>query len=66
MKREMHVDSSPIEGKSRTSLFDEIDKDGDGSITDTELIEWMSSENLEIDLGDIAAILNFFNGGRKW
>ena len=62
MKREMHVDSPPIEGKSRTSLFDEIDKDGDGSITDTELIEWMINKNLEIDLGDIAAILNFFNG----
>ena len=64
MKKEMHIDSPPIDGKSRRkiSLFNEIDKDGDGSITDTELIEWMSSKNLEIDLGDIAAILSFFNG----
>ena len=51
-----------MKGISCTSLFDEIDEDGDGNITATELIRWMRGKNFEVDLGNIAAILNFFNG----
>ena len=61
-KREAHIDSPSIKEKSRESIFNEIDEDGDGNITATELIRWMRSKKLEVDIGNIAAILNFFNG----
>ena len=58
----MHIDSPSIQGKSLTSVRNEIDEDGDGNITATELIRWMRGKNFEVDLGNIAAILSFFNG----
>ena len=50
-----------MKGISCTSLFDEIDEDGDGNITATELIRWMRGKNFEVGLGNMVAILNFFN-----
>ena len=61
-KREVHIDSPSIKGGPLAILFDEIDEDHDGNITDIELIRWMRGKNFEVDLGNIAAILNFFNG----
>ena len=61
-KREVHIDSPYIKGESLARVFNEIDEDHDGNITDIELIRWMRGNNFEVDLGNIAAILNFFNG----
>ena len=61
-KREAHIVSPSIKGGSLASLLNEIDEEHDGNVTDIELIRWMRGKNFEVDLGNIAAILNFFNG----
>lgn len=43
-------------------LFTEIDEDGDGTITDIELIRWMKKSGVEVDFGTTAAIMKFFDG----
>ena len=60
-KKRVHIDTPFIQGKSVTSVKNEIDEDGDGNITATELIRWMRGKNFEVDFGNIAAILSFFN-----
>ena len=42
-------------------LFAEIDEDGSGDITDLELINWMKKNNIEVDFGTTAAIIQFFD-----
>ena len=56
------MDIPSIKGGPLANLFNEIDEDHDGNITDIELIRWMRGNNFEVDLGNIAAILSFFNG----
>ena len=42
-------------------FFNEVDADGDGEITSVELLKWMKKNNLDVDFGVAAAIIQFFD-----
>ena len=42
-------------------MFDEIDADNSGDITEVELFDWLKRINLDVDLGTATAIIQFFD-----
>ncbi len=42
-------------------MFDEIDADNSGDITEIELFDWLKMNNVEVDLCTAAAIIQFFD-----
>ena len=44
-----------------SAVFDEIDADGSGDITEVELFDWLKKNNVNVDLGAATAIIQFFD-----
>ena len=42
-------------------MFDEIDADNSGDVTEVELFDWLKMNNVDVDLCTAAAILQFFD-----